>query len=107
MVDEQRCDEILTLAHRAARLRGRTSPAAWETDEVTDDEGVVILEGGEARLLLHVVDTFERLLRYGHLSDHQRDLLTADGSGPADASADLLMAGVVAEASELLRRQLQ
>ena len=80
---------------------------ARDTHVVADDDEIVILQGEEARLVLHVVDTFERLLRYGHLSDDQRALLTADGTGAADSAADLIMAGVVAEAGELLRRQLE
>ena len=69
-------------------------------------DNVVVLTGAEARLAVHALDTFERLLRYGNLTDAQLDLLTADGTGRPEAAADLLMADVVAEASTPIRAQL-
>lgn len=67
---------------------------------------VVVLTGEEARLAMHALDTFERLLRCGSLVETQLALLTPDGTGPPDAAADLLMAAVVAEASAPIRAQL-
>jgi len=70
----------------------------------TDPVGAV-LDGGEVRLVLHLLDTFERLLRIGRLDEQQLELLTPPGTGRAEQEADLLMADVVAEASATLRRQ--
>jgi hypothetical protein len=70
------------------------------------DGGIVLLTSTDARLALHVLDTFERLLRYGHLTDAQLGLLTADDTGDVDAGADLLMARTVVDASTPIRRQL-
>jgi hypothetical protein len=70
------------------------------------DGDLVLLGRADARLVLHVLDTFERLLRYGHLSDAQLELLTGDDTGRPEASADLLMANIVSEAATPVRRQL-
>lgn len=70
------------------------------------DGELVLLTRTDARLALHVLDTFERLLRYGHLTEAQLGLLTADDTGGVDASADLLMANAVVDASTPIRRQL-
>ena len=71
------------------------------------DDRMVVLGDSEARLVVHVLETFERLLRYGHLSGDQLRLLTADDAGEPDASADLVMARVVAEACEPIQQQLE
>jgi hypothetical protein len=68
-------------------------------------EGLLVLAADDALLVLHLLATFERLLRQGQLTDHQLGLLTAEGTGAAHAAADLLMAQVVGEAIDALRAQ--
>lgn len=79
-------------------------PDPW--DEFDHDDGVLVLPGGDARLLLHLLGTFERVLRHGNLTDHQLELLTPDGTGPAHSADDLMLAQVVSEAIDTLRSQL-
>ena len=67
---------------------------------------VVVLSEAEAQLVAHVVAVFERLLRLGALDDAQRRLLVPDGMTSGTERSDVEMAEVVAEAGEVLRRQL-
>jgi hypothetical protein len=72
-------------------------------DEVS---ALVILQVGEARLVVHALAAFERLLRHGELSAAQARLLLPIGAGPDDPQADEIMAEIVSECGEPLRRQL-
>jgi hypothetical protein len=73
---------------------------------VTDAHDLgAVLSGEEARLVLHLLGTFERLLRLGELDERQLALLTPPGTGRPERAADLFMATVVAEAAAVLRRQ--
>jgi hypothetical protein len=67
---------------------------------------MVVLAVDDASLMLHLLVTFERLLQRGELTERQLALLTPDGTGAADAAADLLMAQVVGEVIDVLRDQL-
>ena len=75
-------------------------------DRFAGAQGLLVVAADDALLLLHLLATFERLLRQGQLNDHQLSLLTADDTGAAHAAADLLMAEVVGEALDALRAQL-
>ncbi|MCC6436015.1 MAG: hypothetical protein IT196_13350 [Acidimicrobiales bacterium] len=67
---------------------------------------LVIIRVDEARLILHALAAFERLLRHGGLTQAQLPLLLPPGAGPADPRADSVMAEVVVECGEPLRRQV-
>lgn len=69
-------------------------------------DGVLVMAADDAALVLHLLVTFERLLRHGDLTDEQLELLTAASTGSAEASADLQMAQVVSEAIDALASQL-
>jgi hypothetical protein len=73
---------------------------------MADELRVVLLDESEARLLVHVLAAFERLLRQGELDQHQQRLLLPNGLSTPGEQADVEMAELVAEAGEPLRRQL-
>lgn len=75
-------------------------------DPFDPSDGFLVLAADDARLLVHLLATFERVLRYGNLTDHQLELLTADRTGPTHAADDLMLAQVVSEALDDLREQL-
>ncbi len=79
-------------------------PDPW--DRFDPDDGVLVLPGDDARLLMHLLDTFERLLRNGDLTERQLEFLTPEGTGPAHSADDLMLAQVVSEALATLRSQL-
>jgi hypothetical protein len=71
-----------------------------------EGEQLIVLERGDALLLLHVLAAFERLLRLGGFSIEQLASLLPEGAGAADALGDVEMAELAVEAGEPLRRQL-
>ena len=71
-----------------------------------DVKPVVVLAEDEARLILHVLAVFERLLRLGALDPQQLTLLVPDGAMVGSERPDVEMSEVVVEASEPLLRQL-
>lgn len=79
-------------------------PGSGDPFDPTD--GFLVIAADDARLLVHLLATFERLLRHGNLSDRQLELLTPDRTGPTHAADDLMLAQVVGEALDDLRRQL-
>jgi hypothetical protein len=70
------------------------------------DGGLVILRVDEARLIVHTLAAFERVLRHAGLTEDQAALLLPDGAGPADPQADAVMAEIVSECADLLQRQI-
>jgi hypothetical protein len=68
-------------------------------------EVVVGLDAAEAALIVHLLATFERLLRQGSLDDRQLRFLVPPGSGSPAPAGDVETANNVAEAIELLERQ--
>jgi hypothetical protein len=76
---------------------------AVEVSDASEESGA-LLDGSQIALVVHLLRTFERLLRDGDLTREQMDLLTPPGTGDADPNADLLMGDVVRETiAELLR----
>jgi hypothetical protein len=71
-----------------------------------DVNRVVVLAEEEARLMLHVLAVFERLLRLGALDHSQLALLVPDALMGVSERPDVEMAEVVDEASQPLLRQL-
>jgi hypothetical protein len=69
-------------------------------------DALVALTLDEARLLEHVLASFERLLRHGGLDPDQIVHLLPPGVGCDDPDGDVIMAEVVVDAGEPLRRQL-
>ena len=67
---------------------------------------IVLLDGIEAGQVIYLLDSFERLLRFGGLNATQQELLVS-GGGVADADAAWQMAAVVLEAAGTIRRQLE
>lgn len=88
-------DQILSGGDGHARPDSFGPPSGW-----------VALDPDDSRLVVHVLVTFERLLRHGDLTEQQLALLTREGTGRAEAAADLLMAEVVGEAIDAVRSQL-
>jgi hypothetical protein len=70
-------------------------------------DAVVGLDASEASLVVHLLVTFERLLRQGGLDDAQLRLLVPPGSGAPGPSGDVEMANAVADILGLLERQLR
>jgi len=73
---------------------------------MTAIDPVVLLREQEARLLVHVLAVFERLLRQGELQLHQLRFLVADNATTLIDRADVEMAEVVVDATQPLLRQL-
>jgi hypothetical protein len=73
---------------------------------MTADDRTVVLREPEAKLIVHVLAVFERLLRQGELQLHQLRCLVPDGDTSLVDSADVEMAEVVVEAADPLVRQL-
>ena len=71
-----------------------------------DVNRVVVLAEEEARLIVHVLAVFERLLRLGALDHSQLALLVPDAVMGVSERPDVEMAEVVDEASQPLLRQL-
>ncbi|HZB41546.1 MAG TPA: hypothetical protein VE487_11300 [Ilumatobacter sp.] len=71
-----------------------------------DVNRVVVLAEEEARLIVHVLAVFERLLRLGALDHPQLALLVPDAVTGVSERPDVEMAEVVDEASQPLLRQL-
>lgn len=96
---------LWTLPH-GPRPPARPARRCATMAEMSDVEPVVVLAHDEARLVLHVLAVFERVLRLGALEPRQLRLLVPDGLTAAFERADVEMAEVVVEAGEPLRRQL-
>jgi hypothetical protein len=80
---------------RRAFAKGRSGAGA--TMRAVDDVNrVVVLAEDEARLLVHVLAVFERVLRLGALDHQQLKLLVPDGVMAGLERADVEMAEVVA-----------
>lgn len=71
-----------------------------------DVNPVVVLAEDEARLIVHALAVFERLLRLGALDHSQLALLVPDAVMGVSERPDVEMAEVVDEASQPLLRQL-
>src|SRR4051812_12010490 len=82
---------------------GRSFPLM--PDESPFRNVVVGLDASEAALMVHVLDTFERLLRQSDLTDEQLCLLVPPGTGTAGPSAQIEVANIVADVRELIERQ--